>query len=247
MEENNKQTEASTGASSTRLNFLAIPLAIIIGFGLIAAAVYFGGEKTTEKAVSENGNSDEASIDAINPITEDDHILGNPNAKIVLVEYSDYDCPFCKVFHVTLQKIMDEYGPSGNVAWVYRHYPLTSLHPSAAYISEASECVAELGGNEAFWKFSDLIFGERATNDPTDTTRLPEFATAAGVDVSAFEECLASGRNRSLVEEDFANAIATGGKGTPHTIVVFGNQLLQISGAQDYAIVKQTIEGLLRN
>lgn len=234
-------------SNSKRPSALAIPLAIVLGFGLIAAAIYFGGSRTTNDTTTTptTDNTTTANLDAINPVTADDHIRGNPNAKLVIVEYSDFDCPYCKSFHNTMQQIIDEYGVSGNVAWVYRHYPLTSLHPSAARIAEASECVAELGGNDAFWKFTDLVFGERATNEPTDVTRLPEFAQTAEVDGAAFQDCLDSQRNRSLVEEDFNNALATGGKGTPHSIVIFGNQLLEIKGAQPYANVKQMIDGLL--
>src|SRR6185436_7093141 len=80
------------------------------------------------------------------PVTEKDHILGNPNAEVIMVEYSDLECPFCKEFHSTLRRVMNEYGKDGKVAWVYRHFPIDSLHPKARKEAEATECAAELGG-----------------------------------------------------------------------------------------------------
>src|SRR5688572_26470868 len=106
---------------------LEIPAAIIIGFGLIAAAIFFSGNTklATENTTGETDNlvdqTEEAAKGTINPLSEADHFRGNPNAPIVVVEYSDFDCPFCKNFHETMTQIMDEYGVDGNVAWVYRH------------------------------------------------------------------------------------------------------------------------------
>jgi hypothetical protein len=85
---------------------------------------------------------------------EGDHIIGNPNAPIVMVEYSDLECPFCKKFGVTAKKIVDE--SNGQVAWVYRHW---IVHPGALPKAGAAECVAKIKGNDAFWKYIDLVFG----------------------------------------------------------------------------------------
>lgn len=235
-------------------NSLAIPIAIVFGFGLIAAAIFFSGGNASapsnyaiENNPSENQvvPTDSGDPENINPVNEDDHIRGNPNAPIVIVEYSDYDCPFCKNYHETMNQIMAEYGTSGEVAWVYRHFPLQQLHPNAPKIAMAAECVAELGGNEAFWEFSDLVFDERSTNEPTNLLRLDEFATTAGVDVTAFNTCLTEERHQDKVEEDFNNAIAIGGRGTPHSIILVGDQQGVINGAQPYSSVKQIVDNLL--
>lgn len=240
MNETFEERPASSGSN------LAIPAAIIIGFALIAVSIYLSGGRDNGQVANTPGEEDtSASMDNINPVTAEDHIRGNPNAPIVIVEYSDFDCPFCKSFHVTMQKIIEEYGPSGKVAWVYRHFPLTSLHPSAGYIAEASECVAELGGNDAFWKFTDMVFGERGTNDLTDLSQLPSYAEAAGVSVTAYEECVASGRNREKVDEDAANAQMIGARGTPHSIIIVGDQKFPINGAEPYERVKMLIDGLI--
>lgn len=222
----------------------AIPAAIVIAAALIAGAIFLSGtnENTPNPTVGSNQESNEPTV---RPVDETDHIRGNPNAPIMLVEYSDYDCPFCKQFHDTMNRIMSEYGEDGRVAWVYRHFPIAQLHPNAARISEAAECVAELGGNEAFWTFSDLVFDERGTNEPTDMTRLPEFAERSGVDTGAFELCLNSGKHTEAIAEDVEEAIAAGGRGTPHTIVLVGDQQGVINGAQPYSTVRQIIETLL--
>lgn len=223
----------------------AIPAAIIIGFGFIALSIYLSEGKTPAKkdVVSEGGAPN---IENINPVTADDHIRGNPNAPIMIVEYSDYDCPYCKSFHLTMQKIIEEYGPSGKVGWVYRHFPLTSLHPSAAYIADASECVAELGGNDAFWKFTDMIFGERGTNELTNLSALPTYAKDAGVDQAAYEQCAKDRPYHDRVEEDATNAIAVGARGTPYSIVLVGDQKMVINGAETYERLKILIDGLTK-
>lgn len=88
-------------------------------------------------------------------VSEDgDHVLGNPDAEVTIIEYSDYECPFCKQFHPTLDRIVKESG--GSVKWIYRHYP---LHQNSVERLVAAECVADIKGNDAFWKYSELLFG----------------------------------------------------------------------------------------
>ncbi len=91
------------------------------------------------------------------PITAADHLTGNPDAPIKILEYSDLECPFCKQFHETMIEIMTEYGPTGKVAWAYRHFPL-SIHPQAIPDAEAAECIGALNGEAAFWDFITQVF-----------------------------------------------------------------------------------------
>lgn len=229
-------------------NSLGIPIAIVVAAALVAGAIYVSGRdgnSGTRGGNEQNVPNAEQEL-VVAPVTENDHIRGNPNAPIILVEYSDYDCPFCKRFHETMNQVMAEYGTEGKVAWVYRHFPLVSLHPNAPRIAEASECVAEIAGNEAFWTFSDLVFQERGMNDPTDISRLPEFAEQAGADRGQFELCLNSGKYTDAIAEDVEGAIAAGGTGTPHTVVLVGDQQGVISGAQEFPTVKQILDELLR-
>jgi len=226
-------------------NPLAVPLAIILGFGLVATAIFFSGGEQRAINFAADAPAEDSEAAAIRPVDDTDHIKGNPNAPIVLVEYSDYDCAFCKQFHETMNRIMDEYGPSGKVAWVYRHFPLQRIHPNAPMVAAASECVAALGGNDAFWEFSDLIFEDRDTNELTNITALPDYAAQVGVDVAAYEACVADGDYISEVEADIADGLNAGARGTPHTLVLVGGQQGTINGAQSYETVKQLIENLL--
>jgi protein-disulfide isomerase len=247
----NSTASASAASNPFGRNSILIPVAILLGFGMVAAAIFFsaGGQPqyVVDSGESENRVQPEDSGDPenINPVTADDWIRGNPNAPIQIVEYSDYDCPFCKNFHETMNQIMAEYGPTGQVSWVYRHFPLAQLHPNAPRIALAAECVGNLGGNEAFWTFSDLVFDERGTNDPTNITRLEEFAVTSGVDATAFNNCVDNEEYLNDVQEDFDNAVAVGGRGTPHSIVIVGDQTGVINGAQPYGAVKQIVDNLL--
>jgi protein-disulfide isomerase len=91
-----------------------------------------------------------------------DHVYGNSKAPVSLIVYADFECPFCKTFHHTAKAIVQEY--NGNVNLVYRHFPLGMHNPGAQKEAEASECVNELGGNEAFWNFADAVYARTQSN-----------------------------------------------------------------------------------
>ena len=146
-------------------------------------------------------------------VTRDDHVRGNPGANIALIEYSDYECPFCARFHPTAQQVVDEYGDQ--VKWVYRHFPLDAIHPRARTAAMAAECVAELGGNDAFWRFTDLLY-----EDITKIGDLSPIAQSAGVNVSQFESCVQSGRYADKVEKDYQEGLAAGVSGTPGNFIL---------------------------
>lgn len=253
MDEHQSSPEASTNTESSAMNkkaggggnSLAIPLAIIIGFGMIAGAIYFSGQNAPLAVQKQQQEQPVEEATPIANISAEDHVRGNPNAPIVIVEYSDFDCPFCKAFHETMNTVMDRYAADGKVAWVYRHFPIENLHPSAPHIAAASECVAELGGNEAFWSFADLVFGERETNAQTDTSRLPEFAAAAGVDEAAFKSCLESERTVPLVAADLAEGVSAGVRGTPFSFILIAGQQLPVNGAQPLEYMSANIDNLI--
>lgn len=229
---------------------ITIPLSIVFGFGLIAFAIYFSGVGKAIPPTENTGPTQQqpaapTTVTKIRAVDESDNIRGNPNAPILIVEYSDYDCPFCKSYHETLNQIMNEYGVDGKVAWVYRQFPIAQLHPNAPRISEAALCVGDVAGNDAFWKFSDLVFGERSMNEQTNVTKLPEYAVTAGADKKDFMACLESGKMKEKVTASYNEAVAAGIQGTPHSFVLIGNQQAPIEGAQPYEAVKQVIENLL--
>jgi len=223
---------------------LSIPIAIVIAGAFIAGALFFAGQSAAPNNPTENDTTNDVSNAPL--VTEADHILGNPDAEIIIVEYSDIECPFCKQFHVTMQQIMNEYGESGTVAWVYRHFPLTQLHPNAPRLAEASECVAELGGNAAFWSFLDEVFARAPVNTLFPMAQLTATAEKVGINGSSFDACLASGKYQAKIEAQFNDAVASGGQGTPHNIIITKNgQFIPLAGAQPYATVKNVIETIL--
>ncbi len=181
----------------------------------------------------------------IKPVTDKDHIRGNTDAKITLVEYSDLECPFCKRFHPTMQELMKRYGDK--IRWVYRHFPL-SFHQNAQKEAEATECVAELGGNDVFWNFVDKIF-ERTTSNGTGFAldQLGPLATEVGVNQAAFQSCLDSGKYAQLVKNQIADGTAAGVSGTPSTFLIDakGNTKL-IVGAQPIDAFKTEIDKVLK-
>lgn len=108
------------------------------------------------KAAIESVNTEGAKATIRMP-SASDHIIGSATAPIVLVEYSDFQCPYCQMVHPTLKRIAEE--SNGTIAWVYRNFPLYQIHPQATPAALAAECIAAQLGNEAFWSFADTIFG----------------------------------------------------------------------------------------
>ena len=224
---------------------LSVPIAIIIAGGLIAGSLYYSNIKVKKEVVKTPTTTVDASS-SMRPISADDHILGNPNADAIIVEYSDTECPFCKQFHGTLRRVMDEYGKDGKVAWVYRHFPIDSLHPKARKEAEATECANELGGPSKFWEYINMVFDVTTSNNNLDPTQLPVIAKNVGLDVSVFNKCLSSGKYKDRVEANYQDAVKTGGRGTPHSILVSKDGLkTTIVGAQPYENLKSVIDALL--
>jgi protein-disulfide isomerase len=242
--------EHTTALETPKRESLAVPIAIVIAASLIAGSIYLSGTKTPRGAQNVaagigNGTAEVATKEEFRAVDNTDHIRGNPNAPIVFVEYSDYDCPFCKDFHNTMNRILREYGPSNKVAWVYRHLPLAQLHPNAPKIAIAAECVFDVAGNDAFWKFSDRVFSEKQPQTGTDMSRITEYAVSAGANESEFALCYSSNKTKDRIDASIAEAAKAGARGTPHTFILVGDQKTVINGAQPYEVVKQTVDSIV--
>ena len=214
-----------------------IPLAIVVAGLIVAGAVFF-----VQRPKSPTPGD---TAEAVRPVDATDYILGNPDAPIKLIEYSDLECPFCKQFHTTMHALMDEYGPSGKVAWVYRHFPLAQLHPKAPKEAEAAECAGELGGTNAFWSYLDRVYEVTPSNNGLDLNRLPVIAEEVGLDRAKFEQCLSSGKYAGKVKKQFDEAIALGGRGTPHTILLVGDSAVPLEGAQPLSAMRSAVAAVL--
>lgn len=219
---------------------LAIPASILIVGVLIAGAIYFGpGEPRDNREPLAPLNTE------VDPVTSADHIRGDINAPVKIIEYSDLECPFCKRFHFTMQEVVAKYGDK--VAWVYRHYPIDSLHEKARAEAVASECAASLGGEEAFWQFIDKVFAVTPGNDGLDAAELPKIAAELKLDVTKFNECLTSGQFDAKVEAGVQSAIKAGAQGTPYPIVLGPNgQMVVLPGAVPLSDVSSAIDKMLK-
>lgn len=157
-------------------------------------------------------------LKSIPKVSDDDHIRGSKNAKVVIVEYSDFECPFCARFHPTMEQVMEEYG--SDVAWVFRHYPLP-FHALAQKSAETAECVAKAGGNDAFWAYADAIFAENnKLNGTINQASIDTAVAAAGVNADAVASCVESGEMAEKVQADMAGGTKAGVTGTPGSVIV---------------------------
>ncbi|HUY05164.1 MAG TPA: thioredoxin domain-containing protein [Candidatus Paceibacterota bacterium] len=217
-----------------------IPLAIVLGGIIVALAVYVSMPKAPS---TDSGNGDPA---LVRPVGTADHILGNPAAKVMLVEYADFDCEYCKGFDDTLHQIVANEGANGSVAWVYREFPLTEIHPNAMKHAEAAECAAQVGGNDLFWKFADTLFA----NQPVDPSQYGTFAKNLGIPGDAFAACFsnASSTVDARILADRQNALDMGAQGTPFSVIlVTGKPPVVIGGAYPYDAVKQLVDAALQS
>jgi len=228
-------------------NQLFIPGSIILAGALVAGAVVFtGGGASGNGEMGDgndhSGNTLSAAAADVRPVSEEDHIKGNPDAEVSIIEFSDFECPFCSRHHPTLARAVEEF--DGKVNWAYRHFPLTSIHSEAQQAAVASECVASIAGNDAFWEFTDQLF-ENQRQLGTDLYN--NLVTSLGVDINEFNSCLSSGEMLARVSEDLDEVIAAGGRGTPYSIVVSKKGKFPFSGALPYAQVEQIIKQALDN
>lgn len=180
--------------------------------------------QVNDKAAAEAAAKKLESVPAFDPKT--DHFRGNEKAKVVMIEYSDYECQYCNKFHPTMVELMKKY--EKDIAWVYRHFPL-SFHPNAQPLAEASECVATYGSNEAFWSFSDSvyekmadgsIYGSDPENKKVSEETILALASEAGVNRSQIKTCLDNEEMKQAVKDDQTGGSKAGITGTPGTIII---------------------------
>ncbi|MCL9972111.1 MAG: DsbA family protein [Candidatus Pacebacteria bacterium] len=226
---------------------MGTPIAIVIAGAMVAAALYFGGSGTAGTAVRQPANNDAAAkAENVVPVSTEDHILGNPDAPVKIIEYTDLECPFCKQFHGTMKAVMDTYGAEGKVAWVVRNFPLEQLHPNAPRLALAAECVAAVGGNQAYWNFLDEIVRIAPLNTPFDMTKL-ETTVAKFAPGTSVMECVEAGTFTEKINQQIADAVASGGTGTPHSILIDAKgRATLIQGSQPLEVVKGMIDKALK-
>lgn len=179
---------------------------------------------------------------------DDDPVKGNPNAPVTIIEFSDFQCPFCsRFFTQTLPLIEENYINSGKVKFVYRDMPLDSLHQNARPASIAAECADEQG---KFWEYHDILFIKQkqwqglslAAVDKT----FKEYAGDLGLQIASFDSCLESPIIADEVNKDVVEATTYGATGTPTFFI--GNEkdgFIKLTGAQPFATFQSVIEDQL--
>ena len=213
-----------------------IPLAIVTGGMIVAAAVYLSLPKNPARSGG--------TPSLVRPVGASDHIFGNPTAPVKIIEYADFDCEYCKDFNETMHQIIANEGARGDVAWIYRHFPLSEIHPNALSHARAAECVAEVAGNDAFWRFENILFA----NQPVEPGRYSQPAKDAGIPGDTFAACYAnaSARFDARIMADRQNALLVGAQGTPYSLLlVAGKPPIVMEGAYSYGAVKQLIDEAL--
>ena len=179
---------------------------------------------------------------------DDDPFKGDPDAPVTVVEFSDFQCPFCsRFFTQTLPALQENYINTGKIKLVYRDFPLDSLHPNARPAHIAAECADEQG---KFWEYHDVLFenqGQWSRLSSADlSSQLNQYATSMGLNSASFDSCLSSPSMADEVNADFLQAASYGATGTPTFFI--GNEkngFIKLVGAQPFSAFQAAIDAQL--
>lgn len=229
-----------------------IGVSILVGAILISASIFYNTkiilnkmagsptEITNKQNLVQQGQAQ--NTDKIGNITTrvGAPILGNKDAKVTIVEFSDFQCPFCKsFFQNTFPEILKKYIDTGKIRLVFQNLPLP-FHINAEKAAEAGECANRQG---KFWDYHDLLFiNSQSDGTGLDTASLKKYANQLGLDTQKFNQCLDNGEAAAIVKADQTNGQNNGVSGTP-TFFINGTKIL---GAQPMATFTQVIDGLLK-
>ncbi len=227
---------------------------VLLAVVIVGGVLMFSGNPNGGSNGTGDGNTDTGIVSAS---VDDDAVLGNKNAPVTIIEFSDYQCPFCRKFWTeTYSQIKSQYVDAGKVKMVFRDLPLSSLHPMAQASAEAAECVREQGGDKAYFEYHDKMFSEQnildsgsATGAVTKTIQytnadLKSWATEIGYNIGA---CLDSGKYSSEVQKDARDAQTAGFQGTPGFVVMKTGETqgIPLKGAYPFNSFKQAIDSKL--
>lgn len=217
---------------------ISAPMAIIIAGVIVAGAILYTNAHPAPATVADAaGQNLPATVNVPAP-SASDHITGSPTAPIVLIEYSDFECPYCQLIYPELKDIVSQ--SNGQVAWVMRDFPLTSIHPQAMPAANAAECITAQLGNSAWWQFADDDFANQAN---IGAAFYSAEAQKLGANMTEYNACIEASTYESKINQEETDAENNGGTGTPYTIVVntkTGKQY-PISGALPEAQIQSVI------
>jgi protein-disulfide isomerase len=213
-----------------------IPVAIVIAGVILAGTIYF--VRTSNVLGTPQGD-----LSALQPISASDHIIGNPTAPVIVIEYGDVDSSYVKSFQATMEQIMTDYGAGGKVAWVYRHFPLIDQHQYSESHAEAAECAASLGSANTFWRFIDLLQSQAPDSQEFDPKGYDAVVKTLGIDTTKFDACMTSHVFQTRVEADISNAIAIGAESAPYSVIlIHGQKSVPVDGALPYDSMKKVLD-----
>lgn len=219
-----------------RTSPLNLSSAIIIAGAIIAISIIYV-KKPVVTPVANDSNQQISRTVNLAPVTSKDNVLGNPNASIKIVEYSDPSCPYCKVFNATMHQIMDKYESTGKVAWIYRSLPLDApdangnvLHKNARRESQAIECAGIVGGQKIFWDYQKRLYEVTpavtgGSPEGLDPKQLPLIAKDLGLNLVDFGQCLDSENAIAKVKQQELSGINAGVTGTPTSFFVLDKSI----------------------
>lgn len=226
--------ESNSGSKNNLLAFSIIAAAFVVGGSLIYSSSFRQSEPNSMAKVGPDDSSPTASNN--NPTIDDDVILGDPNAPVTIVEFGDYQCPYCKRFFDDVEgRIREEYIKTGKVKMVYRDFPLEQIHPFALPAALAAECARD---EEKYWAYHDALFERQAKLQTLDFAAL---AGELGLDRAVFKKCVDGKKYEGEVRKDYNDGVAAGVTGTPTS---FLNGRI-MPGALPYETFKAAIDTAL--
>lgn len=194
---------------------ITTPVAIIISAIIIAGGLMGYG------FITSGGNQSAPKTAFLGKaIGDTDYVEGKTNAKVVIVEYSDPECPYCGQVSSTIKKIRTDY--SGKVAFVYRHFPLTQIHKNAFDTSRAIACAGKIGGKDKYYAYIDTLYGYIASKQSVELkpTSKEDFAKTVGLDMPAFTACMKENQTAQEITDSIQDGVTAGVQGTPSTFVL---------------------------
>ena len=201
-------------------------MAVLAAGVVIAAAILYTNAHPAPSAAADVAAGNVPANVNVSAPSAQDHIMGSPTAKVVLIEYSDFQCPYCSLVYPTIKTIVDN--SNGTVAWVMRDFPLKSIHPQANPAANAAECIAAQLGSAGWFKYADAVF---ANQDKLSASYSAQLAQQFGADMTKYNACVSASTYQSKIDEQMAEAENNGGQGTPYTVVYGGGKQVPISGA----------------
>ncbi|MGK2848719.1 MAG: DsbA family protein [Minisyncoccota bacterium] len=237
-------------------NAIIISIAILVGALFVSSAIV-GRGTVVNSGDSKLGAVKENTVPPTAPTPQEgkvsianDPVLGKKDAPVTIVEFSDFECPFCKrAFTEVLPQLKKEYIETGKVKLVYKDFPL-DFHANAQKEAEAAQCAFDQGGDAIYYQYHDSIFTQTKGNGTgLELTELPLIAQKLGLDQAKFQKCLDSGKNEQEVKDDMAEGEKVGVSGTPSWVIGKSNgdsiEGKLIVGAQPYAALKAVIDSAL--